>query len=522
MSRSLDAAMAGTLALGLCAAVACARAADAERPGPSLPPRPTTASSSNLVFGLQRPADSDLLVLRSGERVKGTIINPVLTLRAAYGLLAFDTTNLAGVALAQAQRGLDALASVNQDRFSGFLSDTHFRVRATNGTEITIRREKVLSILFHVRAGELAGRRRHQYAELKNGDAFTAQLLGTAFKLTTASGEVTINAGEVDSIKFSDSIETPVRVRLRNGRQLEGGWNAEDFDLELDIGPKLQLYQGYIDVLYGRPGYVPARAEAAPARTAAAMAEGMGPREAPGGRQVKDMVWIVPGEFTMGSPPEEAGRDLDEGPQTRVIITHGFYLGAHEVTQGEFKEVMGANPSTFTGDLKRPVEKVTWREALDFCGRLTQVESEASALPPGYAYRLPTEAEWEYACRAGTTTRFSHGEDPDTRRLGDYAWFGDNSDSTTHPVAEKQPNAWGLHDMHGNVLEWCLDAATSSLPGGTITDYHAAPGGSLRIARGGSWLYGPKSCRSANRDNYGEAGRYIDVGFRVVLAPAEK
>jgi formylglycine-generating enzyme required for sulfatase activity len=140
-------------------------------------------------------------------------------------------------------------------------------------------------------------------------------------------------------------------------------------------------------------------------------------------------------------------------------------------------------------------------------------------LPKGYAYRLPTEAEWEYACRAGTATRFSYGDDRSDARLGEYAWFMHNSDSTTQPVGLKQPNPWGLHDMHGNVWEWCLDRWEGALPGGCITNSPVAPQGNLRTARGGSWLYGGNACRSSNRDDYSPWNRCSDIGFRVVLAP---
>src|SRR5690606_4368903 len=135
-------------------------------------------------------------------------------------------------------------------------------------------------------------------------------------------------------------------------------------------------------------------------------------------------------------------------------------------------------------------------------------------LPPGYIYRLPTEAEWEYACRAGTSTRFSYGDDPTTAALRDYAWFIGNSDSSSHPVGQLQPNPWGLHDMHGNVWEWCLDIWGASYPGGSIPDYTGPAEGWLRVARGGSWLYDPAFSRSANRDDYGPENRCSDIGFR--------
>jgi formylglycine-generating enzyme required for sulfatase activity len=230
------------------------------------------------------------------------------------------------------------------------------------------------------------------------------------------------------------------------------------------------------------------------------------------------MIWLPPGEFALGSPPNEKDRDLDEGPRTRVTIAQGFWIGRHEVTQGEFLALMARNPSQYSGDASLPVEKVSWHEAMDFCQTLTQRELAAGHLTPDWTYRLPTEAEWEYACRAGTSTRFSHGDDENYAGLREVAWFSQNADSATHPVETRRPNPWGLHDMHGNVLEWCLDEWCGTFPGGAITNTPVSPAGTLRVARGGSWLYDARHARSANRDSYGVLLRCSDLGFRVVLA----
>jgi formylglycine-generating enzyme required for sulfatase activity len=231
-------------------------------------------------------------------------------------------------------------------------------------------------------------------------------------------------------------------------------------------------------------------------------------------------VWIAPGTFTMGSPVSEQDCDPDEGPQTVVTLTHGFFMGRTEVTQGQYQDVMGSNPSYFTGDPNRPVEQVTWYDATNYCGKLTAAERAAGRLPAGYVYRLPTEAEWEYACRAGTTTRFSYGDDPGYLQLGNYAWYQGNEVGTTHPVGQKRPNGWGLYDVHGNVWEWCL-AWYGGYPGGTVTDWQGPMSGSSRVARGGGWDDVGQYCRSANRAGREPSGRYHGHGFRAVLAPGE-
>ena len=221
------------------------------------------------------------------------------------------------------------------------------------------------------------------------------------------------------------------------------------------------------------------------------------------------LLLIPAGEFQMGSPESDADAYEDEKPQHLVRITQPFYLGVTEVTQEQYERVMGTNPSNFKGS-QLPVEMVSWEEAVEFCRKLSAKE--------GRPYRLPTEAEWEYACRAGSRTKWSFGDDASS--LGEYAWYTSNLGSTTHPVGEKKPNAWGLYDMHGNVYEWCSDwhgeyASTA------VSDPSGATAGSSRVYRGGSWGSVPGSCRSATR-SYGTPGsRYASLGFRVASSSVD-
>lgn len=236
--------------------------------------------------------------------------------------------------------------------------------------------------------------------------------------------------------------------------------------------------------------------------------------------QPADMVFIAPNTFRMGSPADEQDRSVDEGPQTTVTLTHGFWIGAHEVTQGEYLAVTGTNPSEFPGDLSRAISSVTWIDATNYCALLTQREIAAGRISSGSRYRLPTEAEWECAARAGTTTRFSFGDDPDYASVTHCAWFLDLAapDLTVHPVGQKLPNPWGLYDMHGNVWEWCQDDY-GPLPGGTQTNPTGPASVTLqnKVLRGGAYDYPNSSCRSASRIFRYPLWPDSDVGFRVVL-----
>ena len=228
--------------------------------------------------------------------------------------------------------------------------------------------------------------------------------------------------------------------------------------------------------------------------------------------------WICPGQFLMGCDPEDEHGYSREKPQHEVTLTEGFWLGETPVTQAQWKAVMGQNPSRFEGDL-RPVEKVSWEESRDFALRLNERFA-------GLHATLPTEAQWEYACRAGTQTAFSdgsactepNGNDPALDRLG---WFDGNSDNRTHDVKEKgRSNGWGLHDMHGNVWEWCADEwredAYRSRQGRAV-DPEVSPDGesASRVVRGGSWFILARYCRAAYRSRIDPGDRGYVLGLRL-------
>ena len=245
---------------------------------------------------------------------------------------------------------------------------------------------------------------------------------------------------------------------------------------------------------------------------------------------VMEFILIPAGKFKMAR-----GGKYPKSSRVSVTLTQSFGLGKYEVTQGQWKSVMGTEPWDGKSDVKAdkdcPATYVSWDDATEFCEKLTAIKRKAGKLKADEEYRLPTEAEWEYACRAGTTTAFSFGDDE--KQLGDYAWFRGNADDVdekyAHKVGMKKPNPWGLYDMHGNAAEWCLDSYEDELyPCAAAykdvdyihiaVDFSTDPvgrEGSIRVFRGGCWGDYPGSCRSASASMDVLSGDPNQLGFRV-------
>jgi formylglycine-generating enzyme len=236
------------------------------------------------------------------------------------------------------------------------------------------------------------------------------------------------------------------------------------------------------------------------------------------------LCWCPAGKFTMGSPPGEPERRPGE-TQVEVRLTRGFWIGKYEVTQGDWKRVVGNLSGKLTAELPEgddyPIGNINFSEAEGFCRKLTEQARKSGDLPEGWEFRLPTEAQWEYACRAGTTTATAFG-DSLGREQANFRGKPYNGGSDAGPslkraarVGSYAPNAWGLHDMHGNTFEWCRDWYHATLPGGDDPDLYLAKAAS-RVRRGGCWADEGWPCRSAFRLRFEPERRYDHIGFRVV------
>ncbi|MBI5723394.1 MAG: formylglycine-generating enzyme family protein [Planctomycetes bacterium] len=225
-----------------------------------------------------------------------------------------------------------------------------------------------------------------------------------------------------------------------------------------------------------------------------------------GNKVTMKLVLIPAGKFTIGSPKDEKNHCDDESPQHEVAITKAFYMGIYEITQEQYEQIVGKNPSKIKG-AQNPVENVSWDDAVEFCQKLSKMA--------GKTIRLPTEAQWEWACRAGGQTRFCFGDDDD--ELDNYGWHSGNGEKTHHPVGKKKPNAYGLYDMHGNLWEWCTDWYAPYTAEKSV-DPIGPDAGECHVLRSGCWLdCSPQICRSARRGWYVPDIRTSTVGFRVIV-----
>ena len=450
---------------------------------------------------------------RDGQEHVGQALTKEILLHTSIASVSFPVAEVLSLAFDHRKPRLATVRTRSGNQLTGFLPHP-FQLRSAEGEHTEFPPAAIERIISTDPKNPEVSFHDSQFLILNNGDILSGRIQTETFEWQIGSRTLSYSLQEIETIQFKRYPAT-VNLLLQDGNQHNGQLKSETISFATSWGETVNLSPWEIATLYCRSGFIPTKVR---------MQIG-DPNSGLDTAQEPELVfegfrWIPPGRFMMGSETSEQGRGSDEGPQTEVILTQGFWMAECEVTQGEYEQLIGSNPSTFQGNAQWPVEKVSWHEAMAYCHRLTQAATENETLPEGYVFRLPTEAEWEYACRAGSVSRFSYGDDPSASEMGRYGWYVDNSDSSPHPVKQLEPNPWGLYDMHGNVWEWCYDLWQYAYPGGRQRDWSARSEGWLRVARGGSWLYSADHSRSANRDDYGPNNRCSDIGFRVVLARA--
>ena len=524
------------------------------------------------VFDQPRSDEEDVIYLRYKGVLLGTVLNETLGINTPYGNVDVALRKCAGVSFEGSRANTEVLVTVNRNRLTGIITDRVIRFRVgSSGEELDIRKEKIQFILLRRSSKELDfvdGKQPADLFVMTNGDLLTGKPTEPRITVTTDHGSVPVGFDAIRKIEMQGGRNVTAVITKDNKDVMRGTLDTEEITIRLELGVTVdRVYKDKFAKLFiehvpdemsahfgvgppaggesdgalttaplpgnrpretnrDRPPTLEARRHAAPVysswpldarearRWQKATSDALGiPVERTldlGDGVTMEFVLIPAGVFLMGSTPDEAGHHGDEGPLRLVRITPPFYMGQHEVTQAQWQAVMGTNWSRFKGDDRRPVERVAWNDCQEFCRKLTQ------RLSDGRTVRLPSEAEWEYACRAGSPAAYSFGND--RSRLGTYAWYEGNSDMKTHPVGRKRPNAWGLYDMHGNVWEWCADAYHHSYDGAP-TDGKARTGSDMDcpVIRGGSWNDSPRSLRAAGRAWIWPDATDGNGGLRVVL-----
>jgi len=481
------------------------------------------------VFDQERPRQSDTIHLRSGEVLRGEIVNATLRVQAIYGTVEVPVARCAGISIGEGASRTDVLISVNYNRVSGVLRDREIRFRPASGEpEIRLLRKSVRTILFRVRPDErefvdrlLAKDLVTERFRMSNRDLLTGRARERKVRFDKRFGRtVVLDLSNVSMIQRRHDGHRDLLKEERK-RHITGQLASCPLTLELDLGAVVKVSTSDVRFFYGGLGTSRAAGRLGihfPFRDD-------DPVPAPANPEMVNRVGmrfrLIPaGSFLMGAPEHPHGGQDGERPQHKVNITKPFYMAVTEVTQTQWTRVMGSPlcPRKWweSKNPDRPVYRASWDHAVAFAQRLSELD-------PDFTYRLPTEAEWEYACRAGTRTRFFWGEDRNERNCDSFMWRNRNSKGP-QPVGRKRPNGWGLYDMSGNVWEWCSDwyARYSSQE---ATDPAGPATGKYRVLRGGSWNNALHYCLSTTRTPFRPDGakhrEYVDAGFRVVAVPSD-
>ncbi len=473
-------------------------------------------------FDIGRSDTEDVVYFRSEDVLQGQVLNEKVNVATPYGTLSLPLRRCAGLSFEATRANTEAVVTVNFNRVTGIVTDHVFRFRiGSSGAEVPLRKETIAFIVLKKTLGEtdiLQGQGQPDLFVMANGDLLTGKAVEQTVELRTDYAKVPVSFSEIKEVRLLGDRDITAIVTKVKGDPVRGTWETNELSLKLEIGPDLPaVYKDqFAKIFVGRARELaPAQfgiQPPVPGDVDPALLVGMVSVNEPaitldlGNKAIMKLALIPAGKFLMGSAGDEAGRDEDEGPQREVIISKPFYLAVHEVTQGQYEAVMGSNPSKFV-DAAKPVESVSWDDAVEFCKRLARRTHQAVT--------LPTEAQREYACRAGLKTRFGFGEDE--RQLSTFARYGQGAEAGTAAVGSKKPSAWGLFDLHGNVWEWCGDWYASSYVNAATQDPPGPLSGQWRVLRGGSWVNTWEACRCAARNKSAPDVRYNGIGFRVVV-----
>ena len=477
------------------------------------------------VFEKNRSAKEDIVYCRNKDILRGQVLNDKITLATQYGMLGVPLRRCAGISFEGARTNTEAVVTVNFNRITGIITDRVIKFRiGSSGIEIPIRKEKIRYVLLKQTPDEIDFLKEHEKSDLfvmANGDVLGGESVERKVEILTDDGKIPVSFNEIKNVVMQGGDNVTAVILKTNGDTMRGTLYTEEISLKLEIGLELPvIYKDKFAKIFVDQARKQAPVQFGMQLPIGGESDGVMPVAFDGETITNsigmNLVSIKPGGFWMGSSGSEKGHDKNESPQHLVKLTKGFYMGATEVSQAQWLKVMRSRPWSGKDNVREgenyPATYVSWNDAVEFCKKLSQTE--------GRKYRLPTEAEWEYACRADTKTAYSFGDSDSS--LGDYAWFNNNANAAdekyAHAVAQKKPNPWGLYGLHGNVWEWCGDwyGENTYLPRQVI-DPNGPSSGKYRILRGGSWLTYPEHCRSAHRSRYSPVKRINLIGFRIVL-----
>jgi len=476
------------------------------------------------VFQHKRSEIHDTIYFRNKDVLRGEVVNTDLIIATQYGMLKVPVRYCAGISFEGARTNTEAIVTINYNRITGIITDRvlNFRVKSS-GIEIPIRKEKIRYVLLKSQPGEVEFLRNRDKSDLflmANGDLLSGEAQERKISIQTDYDKISASFSEMKTVQMQGGDNITAVISKTNGDTMRGTLDTNEITLKLELGITIEsIYKDkfakiFIDearkyapeqfrvqqpIVGEFDGMVPTYSVGS---VGGKISLNLEPRLGKNGVKM-EFVRIPAGEFIMGSGWAEDSRNTDEGPVHKVKISKPFYIGVTEVTQKQYVAVMGSNPSDFAGP-NNPVEKVSWYDAVRFCKKISTITKKNIT--------LPTEAQWEYACRAGTNTWYCFGDSVSS--LGDYAWYDCEK---IHPVAQKKPNKFGLYDMHGNVYEWCHDWYSDDYYNEGLTIDPIGPTKQdARVLRGGSWRHTWRPCRSARRSGSLPGYRDYDVGFRVV------